>query len=299
MLLMNEWKLEKETMHALAQMLGKYKLASAYQEPQWAHVVLDITVHGFSTGLLTFESHDYQLSVNLVKHQLEIIADDEEYMIPLADGTTIKSYFEQARDYLKSKGVTPEINTLPQEVSDPILFEEDTQHHHYDEQKAKQALSLMKTAYRAESKFVNPLRTRKVKAGLFWGTFDVSCILVYNDHEPFPDDTKVIERGAFDEPMIEFGFWFGDDKFEGPTYFVLAYPFAERKFECPSNFPEGSRYDESMAEFIFELKDVQGDVEEQLVQFFEAAYYEFKDYLKWQGCDHYHLPLKMRENHAK
>lgn len=87
-------------------------------------------------------------------------------------------------------------------------------------------------AYRAESAFINPLRARKVKPGLFWGTFDVTCILLYNEHIPFLDPAKVIERAAFDESMIEFGFWFGDDKFVGPTFFVLPYPFSNRNFEC-------------------------------------------------------------------
>ncbi|MFC6117965.1 DUF5996 family protein [Macrococcoides bohemicum] len=64
-----------------------------------------------------------------------------------------------------------------------------------------------------------------MKPGLFWGTFDFTCILLYNEHIPFPDPAKVIERAAFDESMIEFGFWFGDDKFVGPTFFVLPYPF--------------------------------------------------------------------------
>ncbi|WP_420908107.1 hypothetical protein [Macrococcus armenti] len=41
---------------------------------------------------------------------------------------------------------------------------------------------------------------------------------MYNHHVPFPDQTKIIERAAFDEPMIEFGFWFGDDQFEGPMF---------------------------------------------------------------------------------
>ncbi|WP_258864076.1 DUF5996 family protein, partial [Staphylococcus pseudintermedius] len=56
MLKLAEWKDEKETLHRLAQILGKHKLASAFQEPQWGHVILDITTTGFSTGLLFYQS---------------------------------------------------------------------------------------------------------------------------------------------------------------------------------------------------------------------------------------------------
>ena len=36
-MLLKEWKKEKETLHLISQILGKYKVATAYQEPQWAH----------------------------------------------------------------------------------------------------------------------------------------------------------------------------------------------------------------------------------------------------------------------
>ncbi len=48
-MLLKEWENEKETLHLLSQILGKYKLECSYQEPQWEHVILDITVEGFTT----------------------------------------------------------------------------------------------------------------------------------------------------------------------------------------------------------------------------------------------------------
>lgn len=36
-----------------------YKLVTAFQDPQWAHVVLDIIAQGLSTGLLHFEDKHY------------------------------------------------------------------------------------------------------------------------------------------------------------------------------------------------------------------------------------------------
>ena len=64
----------------------------------------------------------------------------------------------------------------------------------------------MKFAYHAETKFISSLRVRKFKPALFWGTFDISCAMINSEHRPFSDDNKVIERAAFDEELIEFGF---------------------------------------------------------------------------------------------
>lgn len=54
---------------------------------------------------------------------------------------------------------------------------------------------------------------------------DVSCIIIYNELENFFYNSKVIERATFDERMIEFGFWSGDDTIENPCSFTLSYPF--------------------------------------------------------------------------
>lgn len=61
-------KKEILTLQLISQLLGKIKLEYAAQEPQWAHVVLDITPRGFSTGLLKYENSYFQVEVDLIKH---------------------------------------------------------------------------------------------------------------------------------------------------------------------------------------------------------------------------------------
>ncbi|GAK05371.1 hypothetical protein JCM19037_3864 [Geomicrobium sp. JCM 19037] len=292
-----EWEQEQKTLHLLTQMLGKYKVALAHKEPQWEHIILDITVQGVSTGMLHDKGQSFSLSINLVNDEIEIVTTEQFVTISLQDGVTIKEYYELLQQNLKELGVDVAIHTRPQEMDTTTPFEEDTSHHHYSSEVSHKVLNYFKLAHTVETEFLSPLRTRKIKPGLFWGTFDVSSALVYNAHEPFPDDTKVIERAAFDEPMIEFGFWFGDKNFSGPTFFVLAYPFPSITFECAPPFPDGSYFDETLMEFILELGDVDGDVNAKVVQFFEQSYHRLKDYLEWEGCEHYHLPLKMKDNH--
>lgn len=43
----SEWADTKFTLHLLSQILGKIKLETAEQEPQWAHVTLAVTPNGF------------------------------------------------------------------------------------------------------------------------------------------------------------------------------------------------------------------------------------------------------------
>ncbi|WP_210139512.1 DUF5996 family protein [Staphylococcus sp. GDY8P120P] len=290
-----DWENEKDTLHLLSQILGKYKLEANYQEPQWSHVTLNINVQGFSTGMLSYKTHTFSLEVNLLQHQIEIVVDQHINDIDLENGKTVQFYYNQIETILNQLGINLKINTLPQEVTHPIPFEKDDTHHHYEPKIAEKALDLMKFAYHAEANFINSLRVRKSKPGLFWGTFDISCIIVKDKAAPFGDDSKVIERAAFDEEMIEFGFWFGDEQFESPTCFVLPYPFADQSFNADHHFPENSYFDKQLMEFIFE--HAHHHHVDTITQFFKASYLKFADFLNWTNIDYAFTPLKMKPNY--
>ena len=251
---------------------------------------------GYHYCLLYYEDKYFEININLLLHKITVIVDGQSKDIPLEDGTAIKDYYKVISTFLNDNGIHSVINTKPQEMDIKTPFEDDEDHHHYQPDKAVEAFKLMHLAHQAESAFINPLRARKIKSGFFWRTFDISCILVYNDHVPFPDHTKIIERAAFDEPMIEFGFWFGDDQFEEPMFFVLPYPFADREFSCNEKFPAGSYYDSQMAEFLIALKNLSDNPLKDIKPLFEASFEEFKEYMEWQGCDHYRMPLQMPPN---
>src|SRR5699024_10445297 len=125
-----------------------------------------------------------------------------------------------------------------------------------------------------------------------------SCMLVRNESEPFPDDSKVIERAAFDEYMIEFGFWLGDDTFEHPAFFTLPYPFVENTdLEVGGDFPEGSYFSPDMTGYIYEIKDgIDAREAERVQKFLQSSFRSALDHLKWKGINYCTEPLKMEDN---
>ncbi|NJH99361.1 hypothetical protein GLV88_02655 [Staphylococcus hyicus] len=296
MLKMKAWQKERDTLQRIAQMLGKYKLASAFQEPQWAHVILDVTTTGFSTGLLFYHDCTYTIQVDLQAHRIEIVTDRGRADYPLKDGTSIQTYYNWITRTLKQFDIDVSIHPIPQEVADLTPFDEDTVHHHYNEKISLEVLQLMKFAVRALSQFIAPFRARKVKPGLFWGTFDISTLLNYNAfHETFKP-SQVIEYAAFDEHFIEFGFWFGDETFEGPTFFILPYPFVDASFTFDQPLSDHAYFDTSLTELIYPLDAVTPESFYDLQTFFNQGFHIFKDHLSWQHCQHYEVPLKMVQN---
>lgn len=277
----NEYKNEITTLQLISQILGKIKLEYAPQEPQWAHVILDITPRGFSTGLLKRGDSFFEIETDLSRGLIVIKTETHDTHIEMQSGKPVSEYYQEIINTAAAEGLKIHINTIPQEMDFKTPFEDDVGHHHYDEKVAKDVLKWFQFAWNAEQQFIAPLRKRKAYPGLFWGTFDVSRILVYKEFEPFPNDSKVIQRAAFDEHMIEFGFWLRDNNFERPTFFVLPYPFVEGKeLEADISFPEGSYFDTDMAEYLYEIKtDMNQNETDNVKNFFEASFKNSADYL--------------------
>ncbi|WP_020007672.1 DUF5996 family protein [Salinicoccus albus] len=293
----SEHKEEITTLQLIAQMLGKIKLEYAPQEPQWAHVILDITPRGFTTGLLEYDGACFEIEADLIKDQIIVKTEENDRMVKLAGGKPISQYYSELFSTIITSGFDISINTMPQEMESKTPFEDDTANHYYDSNAAKEILQWFQFAWNAEKQFIAPMRKRKVHPGLFWGTFDVSCILLYDKFEPFPNDNMVIERAAFDEHMIEFGFWLGDDKFEHPAFFALPYPFVEdHKLAVDDSFPRGSYFDSDMAEYLYKIKnDVKQNETGNVKQFFDASFRKSYDYLEWDDISHCMEPLKMED----
>lgn len=294
-------KKEILTLQLISQIMGKIKLNYAPQEPQWGHVILDITTRGFSTGTLKSNGRFFDIEANLSNNIISIRTKDNETNIQMTDGKSVRDYYYEMITATQDLGLDISISTRPQEMATVTLFENDTEHHHYDSGTALDILSWFHFAHEVEMKFIAPFRKRKVYPGLFWGTFDVSCILIDDVEAPFPDDSKVIERAAFDEHMVEFGFWLGDDTFDHPTFFVLPYPFVSgEKLEVSDEFPAGSHFSEKMAEYLLEVKTTPEQSDQQeIIQFFSASYEKSHDHLNWQNVEYSYKPLKMEENYNR
>ncbi|MCC5892182.1 DUF5996 family protein [Exiguobacterium sp.] len=285
----SEWEDTKLTLHLLSQILGKLKLGFAPQEPQWAHVTLPLTVTGFSTGPLWSGEMLFEIDVDVAASVITVRIDTETTAIPLTAGTSIKSYYEAIVGALRASGVAISINPESQEMPDTWWLDRDESPLAYDTAAAKKGMRLFQYAAREQTAFLAPLRCRKVKPALFWGTFDVSSLIVYNKHEPFPKDL-VIEKAAFDEPMIEFGFWLGDASVDVPTFFVLPYPFQYTELPSERIQPADAYYDAAMSECFLSLEYV---TDRDVQSFFRTSFDLLSEQLGWEGCDHYFLPLKM------
>lgn len=292
----SEWAETKFTLHLISQILGKIKLETAPQEPQWAHVALTVTPDGFSTGLLFANSHAFQIDVDIRNSRIAINVDGNVQNIELKTSKSIQQYYEEIFSTLKAQDIPLTINPKPQEMPYTTPFNEDGVPREFHQSNALRGLRLFQFALLEQSKFVAPMRCRKMKPALFWGTFDVSMLILPGIMEPYPED-KTIEKAAFDEQMIEYGFWLGDEVTDTPAFFVLPYPFLYKDLNDPSVKPPEAFYEKSKSEYFLMLDAVaeKADPSEALQQFFRSTFEMLRGELQWQNCDGYFTPLKMKD----
>lgn len=289
-----EWAETKFTLQLISQILGKIKLETAPQEPQWAHVTLALTPNGFTTGLLFVKDDLLQLEVDVRNSVISININGNVEEIEIGASKSIKDYFEEIFLILHSQDLAITINPKPQEMDYQKQLDEDDTPLTFNHQDAMKGLRLFQTALHEQMEFIGPLRCRKMKPALFWGTFDVSMIILHGIKEPFPED-KVIEKAAFDEQMIEFGFWLGDKQVGVPSFYVLPYPFMFKDLNSPALKPSQAYYDPSLSEYFLDIESVMATANpsETIQEFFRSTFDILIKELGWEGCSYYFIPLEM------
>lgn len=296
----SEWAETKFTLHLISQILGKIKLETAPQEPQWTHVTLDLTVDGFTTGLLFADMHAFQIDVDVRASRLLVNVDGASEAIELKTSKSIKDYYHELFGALRSRGVNITIHPKAQEMAYQGNLNEDTAPLTFHQADALKGLRLLQFALQEELKFIAPMRCRKMKPALFWGTFDVSMLVLPGIFEPFPHD-KLIEKAAFDEHMIEYGFWMGDDQVDVPTFFVLPYPFQFKELPASSLRPAEAYYDKTKSEYFLDLESVisSPSPSQALQAFFRSTFGILSEELGWESYKDYFVPLDMPKQQGK
>ena len=289
-----EWQNTADLVHLLLQMVGKVKLERCHKRPEWAHVRLYMTLDGLSSGIIPCSTSPFEIFVNLRKHQIEIHNEEgKSRTLPLEDGTSIAVYYHQFMDALEQIGAATEINIKPQEFYDPIPFDQDRKHHHYDKAAVELWLQNLLFAYGAMRQFLSGFRGKVDGPAYYFGTMDLTCIVYSGESAPFGMN-KSISDHAFDERYFECGFWPGDVNYGKPAFYGLPYPFIEDiQGHDDMLHPDKAFFLPAKKEFFLNLEDVfsYSDPANAVVQFCNSGLTIFNKLSPWKNYDWITTPL--------
>jgi len=267
-----------ETLHMWTQILGKIKLGTLpWMNHSW-HVTLKITPTGLTTSSLPYRDQFFEIVLDLVNHQLLILTNRGEIRNFGLPGLSVADFYEKLFSELKELNIDLEIYSKPVELPNPIRFEEDTLHAHYDKEvvtalhKALLAMQDVFTGFRCHFK------GKCSDVHFFWGSFDLAVSRFSGRKAPkhpggIPNLADWVTEEAYSHEVTSAGFWPGSEALPEAAFYCYFYPEPE-DYKNAAIEPKEAYYHEKLREFILPYNVVQEseDPEAKLREFLESTY---------------------------
>lgn len=270
-------------LHMCIQMVGKLMLTQPF-EPHWANLAMPLTARGLGTGIIPFHSGVYSVEIDFIQHAIIFTSSwGNEERVNLAS-QSVADLMKKVYQALNNLGVDIKINQKPQEVSNPINFDQDTAPRIYDEKIVNTWWRIMLSTYRVLLKYHSKFYGITPRIGLFWGTLDLRDARYKGDHLPLTKETSnYISRNAMDDAQFEVGWSSSNEKYPVPSFFAFAYPKPEG-YEKSRIKPTNAKWVPAINEFILDYESLRQskDPEAELLLFFESTYQAMADLAKWE-----------------
>lgn len=280
---LDAWRATKDTLQLYAQIVGKLKLELAPPEPEWAHVTLAVTSRGLTTGPIPYHDRTFQVDFDFILHEVAVCASDGRTQRLKLEPRSVASFYEDVFALLESLDIVVHVNAMPQEVPDPISFEQDTVHASYDAEYANRffrILVFVDTVFKAHRA---PYRGRHTQVQFFWGGFDLAYTRYSGKPAPPPPGVGKMMQLAMDVEEIYAGFWAGDGRYPAPAFGAYIYPKPDGLERLPIG-PAAAGWNEQVGLFLLPYEDVRtaGDPVAVLSKFLTTTFDTCATCARWE-----------------
>ncbi len=272
------WQDTYSTLHRWTQIVGKIRLALAPKLNHWWQSTLYITPRGLTTSSIPYENRTFQINFDFLDHQLEIQTSDGITKRMALAPYSVADFYQKVMGILSEMGIEVRIWTMPQEVAEPILFEQDYEHTAYDPEYAQRFWRILVQADRVMTAFRARFIGKSSPVHFFWGSFDLAVTRFSGRRAPehpggVPHMADWVTREAYSHEVSSCGFWPGGGPFVEPIFYAYAYPAPEGFRDHPVQ-PKEAFYSEEMQEFVlpYEVVRQADDPDTVLLAFLQSTY---------------------------
>jgi len=284
---LNEWKDTAATLHMWTQIVGKIRLSQTpWINHSW-HVTLYVTSRGLTTSPIPYGLKTFQIDFDFIDHKLVIETSDGNVRLLDLRPRTVADFYSQVMSSLKSLGIDVAIHTTPNEIPDPIPFEEDHKNASYDADYANRFWRVLVQTDRIFKEFRARFIGKCSPVHFFWGSFDLAVTRFSGRTAPphpggVPHMPDVVAREAYSHEVSSCGFWPGGGAIDYPAYYAYAYPTPEG-FKDYKIKPKGAFYSNDLGEFLLPYDEVRAsdDPDAALLGFLQSTYEAAADLAKW------------------
>ena len=269
------------------QIIGKIRLAlTPWINHSW-HVTLYLTARGLTTSPIPHGFHVFEVRFDFVSHELRILKSDGALRVLPLQAESVASFYRAVMAAMDELGLPVKIDLLPNEITDPIPFDQDETHRTYDPAQANAFWRVLLQSDRVLKKFRSRFCGKCSPVHFFWGSFDLAVTRFSGRPAPphpggIPHLPDAVTREAYAQEVSSVGFWPGNAANPSPVYYSYAYPeptgFAEAKVQ-----PAEASYYAPLREFVLPYDAVRaaGSPDEMLLDFAQSVYDAASSLGKW------------------
>jgi hypothetical protein len=281
------WQATAETLQLWTQVVGKIRLTlTPWVNHSW-HVTLYLTARGLTTSPIPHGFHTFEICFDFISHELRIAkSDGQRRVLPLFP-QSVASFYRAVMQALDELQLPVKIDRSPNEIADPIRFDQDETHRSYDPAWANRFWRVLLQSDRVLKKFRSRFCGKCSPVHFFWGSFDLAVTRFSGRTAPphpggIPNLPDRVTREAYAQEVSSVGFWPGSAVSPTPIYYSYAYPeppgFAAAKVQ-----PAAASYQISLHEFVLPYDAVRTATspDETLLAFAESVYDAASTLGKW------------------
>ena len=281
------WRDTLNTLHLWTQVVGKVRLAlTPWLNHQW-HVPLYVHARGLRTSTIHLGSRMLEIDFDFALHRLAVIVSDGPIRGFALEPMSVAAFYRRVMAELRAAGIEVEINTLPNEVPQPIRFAEDEVHASYDPAAAHRFWLALMHADRVLHQFRTSFLGKCSPVHFYWGSFDLAVTRFSGRPAPLhpggvPGLPDAVTREAYSHEVSSAGFWPGSEAYPDAAFYSYAYP-APDGFAAATVEPAGAFWSAELGEWLlpYEVVRSASNPEASLLSFLQTTYRAAADLGQW------------------
>lgn len=275
------------TLHLWTQIVGKIRLVqSPWINHAW-HVTLYVTARGLTTSPIPHGARTFQIDFDFITHQLILQSSDGGTGGFALEPQSVAAFYQRLMAELDKLALHVDIYRQPNEVENPILFDQDEIHRAYDREYVHRFWQVLAQSDRVFQEFRARFIGKCSPVHFFWGAPDLAVTRFSGRRAPehpggIPNLPDRVTREAYSHEVSSCGFWPGGGPIPYPAFYSYAYPEPAGFSTVPIK-PSAAFYSADLHEFILPYDAVRQaeSPDGALLDFLQSTYEAAADLAQW------------------
>jgi hypothetical protein len=281
------WSDTCATLHLFTQIAGKIRLALSPPINHCWQVTLYVTARGLTTSPIPHGMRSFQVDFDFIAHEVVVESSDGGVAHLPLEPQPVAAFYRRLMEQMDALGLRVRINSLPNEVPDPIRFDQDETHGSYDRDYANRFWRVLVQADRVFKIFRGRFTGKCSPVHFFWGAPDLAVTRFSGRPAPphpggVPGLPDRVTRDAYSHEVSSCGFWPGGGPVPHAAFYSYAYP-EPAGFADAAAGPAAAFYSKDLHEFLlpYDAVRLSDSPDETLLEFLQATYVAAADRAGW------------------